>query len=485
LALLYVDRTRYVTGLGHCLMNRYLGHHLYGTGITYVGSSIPLVTGSHTHDAIEHIAKFCQQVQQSAPETPWIDIYNEVTKKHVVRNSIEATIDKYNLQVDETDVKNLTEFPEDIEEQVMEQCSLVGGLVWVWVKKALPWVLEHYEIVAVEREFEYVIDCDCGLAGLGSVADHEFRGCNGIVLMTRPDLILRHKMSGHLIYVELKTGGDVKNRNYSQQFEDNIQFALGAAAAQKVLGEEIKELYVHALHKGQRDREYNVTTREYDGPRKQNSPFCYGFFKEGQPPLVPDELLPSYWNHDPVTGKRWGATENRGYKKVETWKIEWQDKPHEVPYYEHIVNMYEALDGDELSNHIKFIGPIGNQTFLTERLLVEMAYEERRWKERTDYLDALYEELGGDVTHPDYQEALSAVIPRSWECYKYGGWCDKIHICFQRPGWEDPLSTSKYSRRTPNHPIELNAQPFKELEDAKAEQKATGGPTESSSTEQG
>ena len=102
-------------------------------------------------------------------------------------------------------------------------------------------MLQNYDIIAVEKEFEYVIDCDCGIAGLGEVSIHIERKCNGVVLMTRPDLILRHKMSGMLVYVELKTGADVKNYNYTMQFEDNVQFALGAVAASKHYGEDIEE----------------------------------------------------------------------------------------------------------------------------------------------------------------------------------------------------------------------------------------------------
>ena len=469
--MLYVDRTRYTTGLSHCMMNRYLGHHLYGTGITYTGSSIPLVTGSHTHTAIEEIVLFCKEVQESSPNIVSTSILEAIVNENIVRNAIEASISTYTLEVDETEIRKYTEVPEDIDTQVTEQCSLVGGLVWTWVKKGLPWVLENYTIIAVEQEYEYVIGCNCGLSGIGEVAIHEERGCSGVVLMTRPDLILRDNKTRNLVYVELKTGSDVKNRNYSMQFEDNVQFALGALAASRILGEEIRELYVHALHKGKRDSEYNVATKEYSGPKKQNSPFCYTYYKEGNPPLVLEELLPSYWNKDPGSTKRWGATEKRGYNKLPVWDIKFQDKPEEMPYYEYVVNRYQTLDsGDGLDDNIRFIGPIDNPAFLTDRLVVELEYEERRWADRIEYLDESLAAVNGEIGNPEFQEALGMVIPRSWDCYKYAGWCDKISICYQRAGWEDPLSLDKYIQRTPNHPIELNSTAFKELNDEEEEE---------------
>jgi hypothetical protein len=447
------------------MMKRFLEYHIYGTGIQYKGTTIPLATGTYVHLPVEHIAKFCQEVQQNSPEMVPIDILALLDEKKIVRKSIENAITKYVEEVDNTSLRDLTEYPEDVDNQVTEQCSLVGGLVWVWVKKCLPWVLENYDIIAVEREFEYVIDCTCGLSDIGEVDDHEARGCSGVVLMTRPDLILRHRMTGQLIYVELKTGADVKNYNYAMQYEDNVQFALGAVAASKVLGEDISELYVHALHKGRRDREYNQETRAYDGLKRQNSPFCYAFYKEAQPPMVPDDLRPQYWNKDLLTGGKWGATEKKGYKKLPTWEIPFIDRPSDVPHYEHVVNKLEALDGDELANHLKFIGPISNPAFLIDKLLVEMAAEERRWAERLEYLDTVLTNVGGNMADEEYQTALAQVIPRSWDCYKYAGWCEYQHVSYQKEGWEDPIQIDKFVQRSPNHPIEANNGKWEGTED--------------------
>ena len=459
MSLIYVDRSRYVVGLSWCMMKRFLEYNAYGTGIRLEGTTIPLATGTYVHLPIEHIAKFCQDVQQNSPDMVPLDIMALMDEKKIVRTATENAINLYVEEVDNTGLKDMIENPEEIDNQVLEQCSLVGGLVWTWVKKCLPWVLENYDIVAVEREFEYVIACTCGLDTLGEPSDHESRGCNGVCLMTRPDLILRHKQSGILVYVELKTGADVKNYNYAMQYENNVQFALGAAAAGKVLGEPIEELYVHALHKGRRDREYNTTTREYDGPKKQNSAFCYAFFKPANPPLVPNEVRPRYWNYDELNTK-WAATQKRGYTKMATWEIPFEDRPVDVPYYEHLISKFEDNDGDELASHLKFIGPITNPAFLIDKLLVEMAAEENRWRERVEYLDAILKDAGGVISSPEYQEALATVIPRSWDCYRYNGWCEYQQVCFQREGWDDPLSLDKFVKRSPNHPMEINTGVF-------------------------
>jgi len=447
------------------MMARFLGHHYLNTGIHLKGNSIPLTTGTSVHSPLEDICLYCKARREENPDLPTVDLLREVEDLSVVRNAIETSIKEYVDVVDETGLKGLTENPEDIDTIVTEQCSLIGGLVWVWVRKCLPWILDNYEILAVEQEFELILACTCGLGEGGTTHDHEERSCNGVCLMTRPDLILRHKASGILVYVEFKTGADVMNWNYSMQFEDNIQFALGAAATERYFGEPVTELYVHALHKGKRDRAYDSYTKEYSGPKLQASPFCYVYYKSAIPPMIPEDVRGSYWNNDPLTGSRWGATENRGYHKMPLWEVKWQDIKDGVPYYEHFT--LNKLDDAELEKHIKFLGPIPNPKFLVDRLIIVMVAEEQRWAERIAYLDDILAAAGGNVAHEDYQLALNEIIPRSWKCHNYGGWCEFLNICFQKEGWEDPLGLksnliqARYTRRTPNHPIELNSKAFK------------------------
>lgn len=476
MALLYVDRTRYQTGLAECMMARFLGHHYLNSGIVLKGNSIPLTTGTSVHSPLEDICLYCKARREEDPELPTATLLKELEDLWIVRNAIVEAITDYTIAVDQTGLKGLTENPQDVNDIVTEQCSLVGGLVWVWVRKCLPWVLDNYEILAVEQEFELILSCSCGIGEGGTAQDHEARFCNGVCLMTRPDLILRHRDSGILVYVEFKTGADVMNYNYSMQYEDNVQFALGAAATERYFGEPVTELYVHALHKGKRDREYDADTREYSGPKRQNSPFCYVFYKEAKPPMIPEDVRPTYYTKDPLTGSKWGATENRGYRKMPLWEIKWQDKEDDVPYYEHYA--LNKLDDADLDQFIKFIGPIPNPKFLVDRLMIEMVAEEQRWAERIAYLDDVLDSVGGDVTHTDYQLALSEVIPRSWKCYNYGGWCEFQIICFQKEGWDDPLglknklSQPRYERREPNHPIELQSEAFKRIHGNRTDQQA-------------
>ena len=461
MALIYVDRTRYTTGLADCMMARFLGHHFLGTGINLKGNAIPLATGTAVHSPLEAISLECKHRREEDPDLKTADLINDLETSGFIRGAIEDSIESYVAAVDETGIKGLTEVPEDIDYVVTEQCNLVGGLVWTWVRELLPWVLDNYKILAVEQEFELILACTCGLGEVGSAADHEARDCNGVCLMTRPDLVLEpFKNPNTIVYVEFKTGGDVKGPNYARQFEDNVQFACGAAALERFFDKPVEELYVHALHKGKYSRSYNVSTREYSGPKRQNSPFCHVFFKEAVPPAIPEDVRPTYYTKDPETGKRWGATEKRGYFKTELWNVNFRKKPDGIPNYEWFVN--EIMTPEDLQDQYELLGPIKNPHFLVERLLKEMAAEEQRWQQRLEYLDGVLEDCGGDWVHEEYQEALSEVIPRSWKCYNYGGWCGYQTICFQREGWQDPLGLASelaYAKYERQHTKPPNREP--------------------------
>ena len=459
MSLIFTDRSRYARGLNHCQMARYLGHHFLGTGIRSVGNSIPLATGTYTHLPIELITKYCKDLQSKLSPN---EILVKLDQEHVVRESIETALTQYNHDVDNTGWLNVVENEEDIVNLAEEQCTLVGGLVWVWARKCLPWILQNFQIVAIEEEFELVLGCDCGLVGAGKPEIHKERDCNAVILMTRPDIVLAPNEGDTLVYVEIKTAGDAMGKEYALQYEDNLQFAMGAAALEQNLGKPVSHLYVHALHKGKRLSDYDQITKTYSGPRKQNSALCYAYIRPGNPPMYGEDIRTSYWNVDELTGKRWGATESKGYTKTPVWKMEFDDQPPGIPYYEHYV--LNKLSDADLENHIKFIGPIDNPKFLVSALLRELEMEERRWAERIEYIQHVMKDNRIAIDHPNPMsfpvilEAMQDVIPRSWNCRLYYQDCEYKPICFQHPGWEDPLNTDKYIRRYPNHPIESTLQ---------------------------
>jgi hypothetical protein len=425
-------------GLSHCLRNRWLSNDIYGSGLANKSLSVPLATGLRTHEALENLLLWCKD-QQDAGKDP--DPPDEI-----VRDCIETSISKYETEVDECPLADVAADSEEIDVIVEEQSTLLGGLTWCWRLTRLPWILQDWNILAVEEEFELILNCTCGLENVGTPDIHQERGCNGIVLMTRPDLMIEHKESDLVAYVEFKTEAYVDKEDYPDKYYDNVQLALSCAAAERVLDKKVDQIFVHGMSKGGRRGNYNSITKKYESPKRQQSPLCYSYYKPENPPMWGMDVSPNYYKI--VDGQRWGCSKGRGYEKKGVWEIPFDT---DLPKYEYYTK--ECLTEDERASQIRVVGPLDHPGFLVEKLLREMAAFEENYREKVDYVEEIMRQSGSYFSE-ECQEALDETLPRSWDCFRYNGHCAKNLICFEKNGWDDPLTSNKFELRQPNHPIE-------------------------------
>lgn len=434
----FVDRTRYVMGLGHCLRNRWLSHDIYQKGLSNKSLSVPLATGLGAHEALENLLMWCKDKQDSGKDPNPPD--------EIVRECIESSIRNYENEVNESPLADISTDSEELAYIVEEQSSLIGGLTWCWRLSRLPWILKDYNILAVEQEFELLLKCSCGLEGVGEVEIHQQRDCNGTVLMTRPDLLVEHNTTSAVNYIEFKTEAYVDSKDWPEKYYDNVQLALVCAAAEVVLDKRVDQIYVHGLAKGARKSDYNSVTKKYEGPRKQQSSLCYPYYKEGNPPLQDMEISPSYWKW--VDGKKWGCSKGRGFEKTPVWDIPFDT---EIPKYEYYVKNY--MTEEEIAAKVRVCGPLENPEFLVKKLLREMGAFEEDYGKRVAYVESVKQESGSYFSE-ETQIALDESIPRSWDCFRYNNHCAKNLVCFEKNGWDDPLNSGRFELRQPNHPIE-------------------------------
>jgi len=411
--VIFTDRSRQKTYFS-CPMERFLGYHIYGTGITGSGVALPLATGAHTHNAIEHILK---------------NSWNEVPNESLVREAIRQTTVAY-----ETEIADEGFFdPEMDEERAMyvlkEQTTLIHGLVWAWASYILPRFLEEFEVRHVEQEMERVYKCDCGLSDIGTVQTHVKRNCNGLVVMTRPDIAAVKYTTGGWTYHEIKTGGKID----SDTFEGDVQFAFGALGVEGFTGESLTESYVHALNKGYR------VARD-GGPKLQQSALCYGYYKEGIDGLVPPEIR-----------TKWGGKGIKSFEKTPVWEMQLPHRKEGIPAIEQYIAM---MPDEELESHVYMWGPFPYPKNQAESMLKDAYHLEAQLNECYNYINNRIDELGfGD---PLVQEDLHEYVPRSWQCRRYGHQiCQFYPICHKYSGWDTPCKLLDFKQRTPNHPIEF------------------------------
>jgi hypothetical protein len=312
-----------------------------------------------------------------------------------------------------------------------EQTTLISGMIWSWASYTLPPFLEEFEVLHVEQEMERIVDCDCGLNNIGVVAAHIERGCNGLCIMTRPDIIAINRLTKAMYYFELKTGGKID----AGTFEGDVQFAFGAAGVEGFTGQELTGSYIHGLVKGYRKRPYNDNT----APKYQASSLCYAYVLPAIDGLVPENIK-----------FRYGKGVSRQHKRTPVWELTFKDKHPDIPNIEHYISL---MDDDELESHVRVFGPYPYPRLQVEEMLEEIAHLEKRNHEVFTYVNQEVEEKG--FAHEDAQQSLREFVPKSWGCRQWGEQlCQYYPICTKQHGWDQPCRYMDFTKREANHPVE-------------------------------
>jgi len=444
-AIWFTDRSRYETGTGKCAMRRYLGTHAGPTGYgwTHKSESLPLATGTAFHIALGALTTLLKNYNR----LPTVDEVRDVC--HKVRTDYEALLSRKGFR------GGMFTGP-IIEETIKEQSSLVEGLVWAITLNFLPWLHTHYSILEVEQERLHFLTCSCG-AGPLPQADHDARGCTGIALMIRTDILARHRVGSHLAYFEGKTTG-WESDAWAEQWETKPQLALGTLDLAKIYGSEVAELFIVGANKGSRKKDKQDDGTPLEGMRRQQSSLAYGYCRPGNPPLAKDDWLPSYeWVDAAGETKR----ASRAHKKRGIWHLAESDWGTWRAYASG-----EPLAPEEfwartlppavLDKVVFVLGPLNRQDAQLQSLTRGLLSEEQRWQQITW---GLYEtNVAGHLWASDeYQNTLDRTIPRSWNCRPFGKeyQCEFVPLCFKHSGWQDPASMGFVPRR-PHHQPELD-----------------------------
>lgn len=439
--LWFTDRSRFKTGTSRCARARYLGYHYgpTGYGITARREALPLVTGLSVHQGLEAFATI-------------LATHDRLPDVHETRAIVTAITGEYVSRVEARGYRGILGGPQT-EETIAEQSALISGLLWALRLRALPWLWQAYQVVAVEQERLHFLECACGAPPLDT-AEHIRRGCSGKALMIRTDLLARRRTGQTLAYFECKTTGWDSDA-WAEQWETDAQLALGTVDAEALWGAEVTELYILALSKGSRRRDrFNP-----DDMRRQSSPLCYGYCRPANPPLMPEDWLPSYeWTTNEGEVKRASRAHRRkgvwllGESDWSTWRAYQATDPDLTPE-----EFWVRWLPESLVDKISFtLGPMNRQDAQLQNLLRGFQGEEDRWQQA---LWTLYElqQRGHPWASAAFQSALDRLIPCSWACRPFGRdhQCEFVPICHRHTGWDDPLGSGHYQPRLPHHEPEL------------------------------
>lgn len=362
-----LDRSR-ITAFWHCPRKRYLQYEFKGKGIVKSATSLPLFTGISVHDCLATIAQF----QKDGVEIPIDDIAS-------------SAFNAMKLELMEASNGEV-----GAHEFAMEQATLVEGMVRGFHKYVWPILMDQYPtILAVEKEMQY----DLGIDASGTPT----------IFMAKPDLVVEGR-DGEVVYIEYKTTSS-KKLEWIQSWNTAVQLHSSIKAAEQTLGIQPTHVQVVGLYKGYRS--YN----------KQNSPFCYAYKKNGNPPFSKDQILYEY---------------KSGFFRAPVWEMEGGVK-------EWINNMPDEI----LANQF----PLTPQITVDEDL-VNRFFKQTQLAETDIAIASQMLETSSDEEHK--QGILDAYFPQRFDqCVPAFGYsCEFRKIC--HGGCKDPLNEG-FEVRQPHH----------------------------------
>jgi len=244
------DRSRVVQDW-KCPRSRYWGYEAYGKGIAPLSTSLELFTGITVHDSLSSIAEATK-----SGSTPDIDDIAGRASQQMLESLLEVAGDD----------------PEKIE-FAHEQAALVEGMLRGFNKHVWPRLIARYPFIhCIEQEMEYPHD--------------------GLIFMSKPDLIMGN--DEETVYIEYKTTSS-KKEGWVNSWDTAVQLHSTIKAVKATTGIDVDSVIVQGLYKG------------YESYGKQNSPFCYAYKRNGNPPFTTDAISYEY---------------KPGFKRSPTWEMD-------------------------------------------------------------------------------------------------------------------------------------------------------------------
>ena len=311
--------------------------------------------------------------------------------------------------------------------QRQENRALVEALVRVYAMAptGLQWLLETYEIMAIEEEIEWDL-------GIASNVGQPYP--NSVKVMSRPDAILRSKRDRGLYALSFKTAKDVDSRTLEQLKYDN-QGVSELLAIEAKYQEPVRGVQMVYLLKG-------ASWKDDFGIYKSTSPLIRPYCMPGMS-LADNSYMPKYEYVD-ETGKT--RRVGKGFKRVSIWE---NGQLGIEGWMQRMSQEFPGILADQVSN----LPPIFRNNGDVRRWVVANYHRERDIRARIE-LAHRNSELGVSKL-----ETLDALFPMNRKSCVYPSPCSMLKICHEGIGEMllegRGLEEFGLKERLPNHPNEV------------------------------
>lgn len=341
------DNSRFVAGF-ECPWRRLIRYHLGGTGYTFPVEPDEIRIGRQVHAGIEDLYK----AAQAGAELPMI----------------------------------------------LDGEPIVMGLVAAYKRVVLPWVLENYEILAVEEEYSL----DLG---------------DGIIWMGRPDLTLKSKENGKVYVVDYKSSSSQPERIASIHLA-SLQTLMNGYAISTRWGQ-VGGAQIHVLNRG----------------NEKYPSFLTHAFRRPANAYYPEDWQPR-------------AKDAKGRWIGKLYKIE------EVAKHRNINEWVNEIDPDILSSIVPISAEVLPAPEVHGRKILQALASIK--KNESDWR-TLISSIDWETT--TFQD-LDRMVPRTFHCVQYNRRCEYEGLCFKSALPDFTVNNAAMSvgfnmvPRQPHHPQE-------------------------------
>ena len=415
------DRSRKIE-FQRCPRARYLGYHIYGTGVQRTTMAIPLATGNHVHRGLESLLLG--------------DSVDEAAK--IVREGYLSEVKSRGLNMNEDEESSFVAY---------EQIALAEALVRAYAVERLPALLTQYDVVEVEKE-----DCETMLSTEGFKLDWQ----------AKADSLLREKSSGDLYILSFKTAAGWDRRKDKENQHDDQGLSELWAIESRMRREnpdapEIQGIKMEFLIKGSRNENpkgsgryvtYNHLIRAWRRIGIVPGEDSYAWRWEFPDPLNPEKKKRlSYKNWQPFN-----VWEEDSIGGIQGW-IEMLKSGEIQP---EAGDPFRSAAPEELRLNpgpVLFVTPV--PYFRQPKHVEDWVEQTRNQEERVALSVELVEGVRNTGDVDAYRSTLNVAFPQNRRACDWPSACQFQPICFEYPFGQDPRIHGDFQNRIPHHETEL------------------------------
>jgi hypothetical protein len=397
----YVTSRSNISDEKSCPRLGFLSEDFDGHGYQLKAQRVPLLSGTHEHDALAKILGHYSGLHPLEGSDP-------------VETVIELVRENYTKEILEAGVRDLND--DEVVFTMQEQLTMLEGMTRGWVALRLPRILDEYDVVEIEK-------------------DHMWELGPGVIIPIKRDVLLRRKLDGMHGILDYKGAADVDD-NWQRTHENSDQTVLYIEATEEMLGERTFGMIYEGLVRG-RWRTDTAKGSPFYQKKIQQSAYCYGYQNlDGEVPLRQS----AYTNRKGFGKFRVADEIAAGHLTMPEW-LDILDEERVLP--ELFVTM-----GAPVNPPPEFRSRIRRQIVLRQQRRIEDLHRFNQLRER----------LGLD--HPDVQMQLDLMAPQNTDrCFKYNfdNRCQFAEICTMPGGGLDQLAVDEqFMPRKPHHEIDLS-----------------------------